>query len=307
MADEEQHPGRALAARLGRVGVWTLEGDRMSAAEEREFAREIERLGYRTLWIAETVVSKEIFAHLALLLSGTERLILASGIANLHAHDPYAMANGGRTLADAFPGRIVLGIGVSHAPAVARRSGGPYEHPLELMRSFLDAMDASTWVLPEPDPPAPRVLAALGPRMLELAAARSAGAHPYLVPVEHTPIARKALGPGPLLAPEQKVLLETDPVEARRVARIHLRRYLRLDNYTNNLGRLGWADDDLANEGSDRLVDAIVAWGDEAAIAARVRAHLDGGADHVCIQALPDGRLSVIEQLRSLAPVVLAL
>jgi probable F420-dependent oxidoreductase len=308
-----EHPGRALAKRLGRVGVWTLEGDKMPSAEERLFAREIESLGFRTLWIAETVVSKDVFAHLALLLGWTDRLILASGIANIHAHDPYAMANGGRTLAEAFPGRIVQGMGVSHAPSVARR-GGTYEKPFETMRQYLDVMDASSWPQPEPPEPAPRVLAALGPKMLQLAAERAAGAHPYFVPVEHTPGARTALGPGPLLAPEQMVVLETDPVEARRVARIHMRRYLRLPNYVNNLKRHGYTDADIdggsgATEGepTDRLVDAIVAWGDEAAIAARVRAHLAAGADHVCIQPLPEGRLTQIEQLRALAPVVLAL
>lgn len=303
---DSPHPGRAVAELLGRVGVWTLEGDKMPAADERAFAVEVERLGYRAMWIAETVVSKEIFAHLTLLLGATDRLILASGIANLHAHDAYAMANGGRTLAEAFPGRFVLGIGVSHAPAVAKR-GGSYAKPLEMMRTYLDAMDASTWVMPEPAQPAPRVLAALGPKMLQLAAERAAGAHPYFVPVEYTPQAREALGPGPLLATEQKVLLATDPDEARRIARTHMRRYLRLDNYANNLRRLGYTDEDIDGDGSDRLVDAIVAWGDEAAIVARVRAHLDGGADHVCIQALPGGPLSVIEQLRALAPVVLGL
>jgi probable F420-dependent oxidoreductase len=306
MTDASEHPGRALARRLGRVGVWTLEADKMPAVEERAFAREVEALGFRTLWIAETVVSKEVFAHLALLLDWTDRLILASGIANLHAHDPYAMANGGRTLAEAFPGRMVLGIGVSHAPAVARR-GGSYEKPLERMREYLDQMDASSWPQPEPPEPAPRVLAALGPKMLQLAAERTAGAHPYFVPVEHTRQAREVLGPGPILAPEQMVLLETDPVEARRVARGHMRRYLRLPNYVNNLKRLGYTEEDVEGDGSDRLVDAIVAWGDEAAIAARVRAHLDAGADHVCIQPLPDGRLTHIEQLRALAPVVLTL
>jgi probable F420-dependent oxidoreductase len=303
MAD--QHPGRDLAARLGRVGVWTLEGDKMPAAQERDFAREIEQLGYPVLWVGESVVSREVFSQMTMLLDGTEQLIVASGIANLHARDPYAMANAARTLAEAFPRRVVIGIGVSHKPAVARRSGGGYGKPVDTMREYLDAMDASAWVLPEPDAPAPRVLAALGPKMLQLAAERTAGAHPYFVPVEHTAIARQALGPGPLLAPEQMVLLETDPAEARRVARVSMRRYLRLENYTNNLRRLGYTDDDIANDGSDRLVDAIVAWGDETAIAGRVRAHLDAGADHVCIQALPDGRLSVIEQLRALAPVTL--
>jgi probable F420-dependent oxidoreductase len=318
MQKEAEHPGRAVARKLGRVGVWTFEADRMSATEERGFAQEIERLGYPTLWIPESVVSKEVFAHLALLLGASERLVLASGIANIHAHDPYAMANGARALAEAYPGRLVLGIGVSHAPAVKKR-GGTYDKPLQQMREYLDLMDVAAYAGPEPVEPAPRVLAALGPKMLQLAAQRSAGAHPYFVPVEHTSMARGVLGAGPLLATEQAVVLETDPVEARRVARLHMQRYLRLDNYANNLRRLGWGEDDLAGDAghagnagnagdaSDALVDAIVAWGDEAGVAGRVRAHLDAGADHVCIQALPGGRLDATEQLRALAPSLLAL
>jgi len=306
MQPEAEHQGRAVARKLGRVGVWTFEADRMSAAEERDFARDVERLGYPALWIPESVVSKEVFVHLALLLGATERLIVASGIANIHAHDPYAMANGARALADAYPGRLVLGIGVSHAPAVKRR-GGDYNKPMQQMREYLDLMDGAAYSGPEPAEPAPRVLAALGPKMLELAAERSAGAHPYFVPVEHTSAARVTLGAGPLLATEQAVVLETDPTAARRVARDHMRRYLRLDNYANNLRRLGWAEDDLADDASDALVDAIVAWGGEAAIAARVRAHLEAGADHVCIQPLPGGRLDPTEQLRALAPSLLSL
>jgi len=303
MTQEATHPGRAVAAQLGRVGAWTFELDGMHAGQAREFVREVEALGYSTLWVPESVTSKEVFSHAALLLGFTERLVVASGIASIHAHDPYAMRNGARTLAEAYPGRVVLGIGVSHAPAVVRR-GGVYDKPLRQMREYLDAMDAARWVLPEPERPAPVVLAALGPRMLQLAAERTSGAHPYFVPLEHTAPARAALGPGPLLATEQAVVLETDPVAARAIARDHMKRYLRLDNYANNLRRLGWTAEDLGEPASDALVDAIVAWGDEGAIAGRVRAHLDAGADHVCIQALPGGRLTVMEQLRALRPVL---
>jgi probable F420-dependent oxidoreductase len=306
MQHEAGHPGRSVARKLGRVGVWTFETDRMSAVDERAFVAEVERLGYPALWIPESVPSKEIFAHLALLLAASERLVIASGIANIHAHDPYAMANGSRALADAYPGRLVLGIGVSHAPAVKRR-GGSYDRPLQQMREYLDLMDAAAYAGPDPADPAPLVLAALGPRMLELAAERSAGVHPYFVPVEHTRMARSTVGPGPLIATEQTVVLETDATEARRVARAFMGRYLKLANYANNLRRLGWTDDDIANDGSDALVDAIVAWGDESAIAARVRAHLDGGADHVCIQALRTDAMPLTEQLRALAPALLAL
>ncbi len=304
--EQEAHSGRAVAARIGRVGVWTLELDKLSAVDERAWVEEVERLGYGALWIPESVPSKEIFTHLALVLGASEQLVVASGIANIYAHDPSAMANGARALADAFPGRVVLGLGVSHKPAVERR-GGAYGRPLEEMRGYLAQMDAAAYAGPEPEQPAPRVVAALGPKMLELAGELTAGAHPYFVPPEHTAMARRTLGPGPLLAPEQMVLLEADPTEARRIARDAMRRYLRLENYANNLRRLGFTDDEIAGDGSDRLVDAIVAWGDEGAIEARVRAHLDAGADHVCIQPLPGGPVAPLEQLRILAPRLLTL
>jgi probable F420-dependent oxidoreductase len=177
----------------------------------------------------------------------------------------------------------VLGIGVSHAPSVEQR-GGDYGKPIETMTAYLDAMDAAPYAGPEPAEPVPLVLAALGPRMLELAAARADGAHPYFVPVEHTPVARARLGSEPCLAVEQTAVLSTDPETARRIARAFARHYLALPNYANNLRRLGWADEEIANDGSDRLIDAVIAWGDVDAIVRRVRAHLDAGADHVCVQ-----------------------
>ncbi|OGO72424.1 MAG: LLM class F420-dependent oxidoreductase [Chloroflexi bacterium RIFCSPLOWO2_12_FULL_71_12] len=306
------HPGRAVAERIGRVGVWTFRLDEMTSEAARDAARRFEQMGAGALWIPESVVSKEMFAHSTLLLSWTERLPVAPGIANIWARDPVAMANGARTLAEAFPGRFVLGLGVSHEPAVRRR-GGVYERPLAHMRTYLEAMDRARSSGPEPAEPAPRVLAALGPKMLELAAERTAGAHPYFVPVEHTPFARSALGPDPLLAVEQAVVFETDPSAAREIARDHMKGYLRLDNYANNLRRLGWGEDDITGP-SDRLVDAIVAWGRQDAIADRVRAHLDGGADHVCVQPLarsgetvPFERLAdLIAAVRSVAPLMRA-
>jgi len=275
---------REWAKRLGRVGIWSIDVERLAASDARAYVREVERLGFRTLWIQEGLGSKEIFAHAALLLSATEHLVIATGIANMWARDAVAMANGGRTLVDAYPDRFLLGIGVSHA-SVVRLRGRTYERPVERMREYLDAMDAAPLVAPTRDP-APRVLAALGPRMLRLAAERSLGAHPYFVPVEHTKIARHELGPDALLAVEQAVVLSTDPSVARATARRHMKRYLSLENYANNLRRLGWSDEDLANDGSDSLVDAIVAWGDREAIRARVDAHLANGADHVCLQPL---------------------
>ena len=209
-----------------------------------------------------------------------------------------AMANGARTLADAYPGRFVLGIGVSHAPSVATR-GHEYARPIATMRDYLDAMDAASYRAPEPAEEAPRVLAALGPKMLELAAERTRGAHPYFTPPEHTAMARETMGAGAWLAPEQAFVLDTDPESARAKARDHMGYYLALDNYRRNLERLGYGADDFEGGGSDRLVDAIVAWGDVDAVRDRVKAHLEGGADHVCVQAIGDDPL---DELRQVAP-----
>jgi probable F420-dependent oxidoreductase len=275
--------GRALAARLGRVGVWSFALQRLTAADAGAAMREYERLGYPSVWMPESVGSKEAFAHAALLLGGSERAVVAPGIASIYARDPMAMAGGAKALAEAHPGRFVLGIGVSHAPSVQTR-GHEYGKPVETMRAYLDAMDAASYAGPEPGEPVPLVLAALGPKMLELAAERADGAHPYFVPVEHTPIARQAVGAATCLAVEQTAVLSTDPETARRIGRAFARHYLALPNYANNLRRLGWSDEDIANDGSDRLIDAVVAWGDVDTIVNRVKAHLDGGADHVCVQ-----------------------
>lgn len=273
----------ALRASLGRVGAWSFALQANDAATERTAIAGYEGLGYRSAWFPESVGSKEAFSHAALLLAATSRIIVATGIANIHARDPMAMANGARTLAEAYPGRFVLGLGVSHAPSVAQR-GGAYGRPIEQMRAYLDAMDAAAYAAPPPAEPVPVVLAALGPRMLELAAARTDGAHSYFVPVEHTAIARERLGPEPLLVVEQTAVLDTDRARARETARAFAARYLGLSNYAKNLRRLGWAEEDVAGGGSDRLIDAIVVQGDAATIASRVHAHLDAGADQVCVQ-----------------------
>jgi probable F420-dependent oxidoreductase len=275
--------GRALAARLGRVGIWSFALQRLTAADASAAMRAFEQIGYPAIWIPESVGSKEVFAHAGLLLAGSERAIVAPGIASIYARDPMAMAGGAKALAEAYPGRFALGIGVSHAPSVATR-GGSYGKPLEAMVAYLDGLAAASYAGPEPGEPVPLVLAALGPRMLELAAARADGAHPYFVPVEHTPFARETLGPKPCLVVEQTAVLSTDPAEARRIGRAFARHYLALPNYANNLRRLGWSDEEIANDGSDRLIDAVIAWGDVDAIVARVEAHLDVGADHVCLQ-----------------------
>ena len=276
---------RAWAKRLGPVGAWTFDVERLGADDARAYARDLEGAGVPVLWIPESLGSKEVFAHAAILLAATTKLIIATGIANIWARDAVAMANGQRALTDAYPDRFLLGVGVSHAPVVKMRGQGKvYEKPLEHMSGYLDAMDRAPYT-GKPVETA-RVVAALGPKMLQLSATRSLGAHPYFVPVEHTTVARKELGAGPLLAVEQAAVLSTDATIARATARRHMKRYLELDNYANNLRRLGWGDADIANGGSDKLVDAIVAWGDAPAIKKRVDDHLARGADHVAIQVI---------------------
>jgi probable F420-dependent oxidoreductase len=298
--------GRELAARLGPVGVWTFALERRGIAEERRILAELEGLGFPVTWIPEGLGSKDVLSHAALLLAGTGRIAVATGIASIWARDPLAMATGARTLAEAFPDRFVLGIGVSHRTSVDRRGAVRYERPFERMVAYLDAMDAARYpARPVPNFP-PIVLAALGPRMLRLAAERTVGAHPYFVPVDHTARARDALGPEPFLGPEQAVVLDADRERARAVAREYMGHYLKLENYARNLIRLGWDEGELADGASDRLVDAIVAWGDADTIRARVREHLDAGADHVSVQVLvSDPTEMPLAQLRELAPALL--
>lgn len=293
-----------LRERLGPVGVWlTLLGLR-SADEERAAAAEIERLGYPALWFGETPVNKEAFVHAGILLAATRRIAIATGIASIYARDAAAANAAGNALAEAHDGRFVLGLGVSHAPAVAQR-GHDYGKPVTEMRTYLDALSAADYRAPAPARPAPLVIAALRQRMLELARDRTHGAHPYLVTPAHTARAREILGSGPVLAPEQGVVLETDPGRARAIAREHLTAYLRLPNYTNSWREDGFEDDDFADGGSDRLVDALIAWGDADAIAARVRAHHEAGADHVCIQPVIRDLDRALVELRALAPALL--
>jgi probable F420-dependent oxidoreductase len=296
----------ALRARVGRVGAWLGALAQLPAAEERAALARIEALGYGAVWFGEAAANREALSHAAMLLSASERVAVATGIANIWARDAAAAINGANTLNEAYDERFVLGLGVSHAPIVNSR-GHDYAKPLSAMRVYLEAIDAHSYAAPAPAHPSPVVLAALRPKMLELARERTAGAHPYFVPPAHTSRAREALGPVPLLAPEQVVVLERDPTRAREVARHHMALYLRLPNYVNNLLTLGFADSDIAGGGSDRLVDAIVAWGDEEAIVARVREHLDAGADHVAIQPYAESPASSLEALERLAPALLAL
>ena len=270
---------------LGRVGIWTSVLDMLPAAQARDGARRIEAMGYASIWFPESA-RREAMSNAAILLGGTERLVVATGIANIYARDPMTMANGQRTLSEAYPGRFLLGLGVSHQGSVEEVRGHVYGKPVATMRGYLDRMAGAPYLSPPPAQEPSTVLAALGPNMLRLAAERTAGAHPYFVPVEHTRQARQAMGPKPLLAPEQAVVLEADPTRARSIARLHTRVYLRLPNYANNLRRLGYGEEDLNEGGSDRLVDDVVAWGDAALVAARIQAHFEAGADHVCIQVL---------------------
>jgi probable F420-dependent oxidoreductase len=300
--DLEQQAAR-LRERLGRVGVWFTALGFEPAAVEREAAAEIEALGYGALWIGEGLANKEAFAHSGLLLSATRQLVVATGIASIWARDATAMTSGGLALAEAHPGRFLLGLGVSHGPVVTTR-GHDYGRPLTAMRTYLDEMDRAPYRGPVPADGGPRVLAALRPKMIALSGERTAGAHTYFVPPEHTARAREILGPEPFLAPEQAVVLETDPARARAVAREHMRMYLTLPNYLNSLRELGFTDADFADGGSDALTDAIVAWGDADAIRERVRAHLDAGADHVAIQPVIPGVPAARDHLRALAPAV---
>ena len=290
---------------IGRVGIWTFALDLQPAARAQEAAAEIEELGFKAVWIPEAV-GREAFTHAGLLLAGTRRIVVATGIANIFARDAMAASAAQKTLTEAYPDRFLLGLGVSHAPIVEGLRGHRYEKPLSTMRAYLDAMDAAFFVGAPPTTPLMRVIGALAPKMLQLSAERAAGAHPYFVPPEHTAYARRILGSGPLLAPEQAVVLEKDPDTARQIARAHMATYLGLPNYVNNLKRLGFTDSDIGNGGSDKLVDAIVAWGGIDAVVTRVRAHHDAGADHVCIQVLdPDPRALPLRQWRELAPALL--
>jgi probable F420-dependent oxidoreductase len=283
---------------LGRVGVWLGSIALLGADEERSAVRELEAAGYETIWFGESPYNKEALSHAALLLDATERVTVATGIANIWLRSPAAAANGAATLAEAHPGRFVLGLGVSHAPAVSF-IGQEYSKPLTRMREYLDAMDAGRYTAAPPPEPAPRLLAALGPKMLELARDRTQGAHPYLTTPAHTRQAREILGAGPLLAPEQAFVLEPDPARARAIARGHLEYYLTLPNYRNNWLRSGFEANDVAEGGSDKLVDALVAWGDEAAVRERLEEHVAAGADHVALQALGE---DPVRQLTQIAP-----
>lgn len=280
---------------VGRIGVWS--STRIWPPEARaraEAASELESLGYQAVWLGGS--PDGALRDPEALLAATRTIAVATGIVSVWNSPAAAVASAYHRVSAAHPGRFLLGLGVSHAPAV-EAAGHAYRRPYAKLTAFLDELDAA-------EPPAPRegrVLAALGPRVLALAGERAAGAHPYLVTPEHTRRAREILGSGPLLAPEQKVLLETDAGRARAIARSALAMYLRLPNYVANLRRLGFSPDDISGA-SDHLVDALVAWGDEQAIADRVAEHHAAGADHVCVHALSSEPVLPRDQWRALAP-----
>jgi probable F420-dependent oxidoreductase len=270
---------------LGQIGVWRRHQEGLGAV------REIEALGYGALWLGGSPSPAEARPF----LESSTTLIVATGILNIWRHEPADVATGDAELRRAYPGRFLLGIGVGHPEATSE-----YRRPLAAMRAFFDGLDAA----PEPVPRNERVAAALGPKMLQLAAERSLGAHPYFTTPEHTRFARETIGPDALLAPEVAVVVEPDPNTARQHARAYAATYLRTSNYTRNLLRLGFSERDLADGGSDRLIDAVIPHGTAGAVAEAVRAHLDAGADHVCLQPVGHGPVP-LDDYRALAGALL--
>jgi len=291
----------SLRERLGKVGVWTFAFDSLPAADIQTVTKASEDLGFSSIWVPEGGGSRDVVGLLSYLLASTERLTVASGIANLTARPPEVLQSGATLLADAYGDRLVLGVGVGHEYTSERR-GIEWSRPLARTRTYLEAMDTSAPRYPQPAAPVQRMLAALGDRMLGLSAEMSLGAHTYFVPPQHTERARRVLGPEPVLAVEQSIVLDEDPVSARATARDWAVHYLRLPNYANNWRRLGFTEDDVEGAGSDRLIDAAVAWGSIDDVVARVRAHLDAGADHVCVQVIGDeDPASLVGRLAGLA------
>ncbi len=276
---------------LGKIGVWWSGSWKAQDNPSLDVPAELEALGYGTLW-SSGGFEPGLSPHFERLLSSTACLIVASGIVSIWASSPEEIASAAVRLETTYPGRFLLGLGASHAPVVEN-----YSRPYERMVGYLDGLDMAG----SPVSGDRRALAALGPRMLALSGERALGAHPYFVPVEHTERARTLLGPGPLLAPEVAVVVERDPATARRLARSYMSLYLTLPNYTQNLRTLGYGDGDLGGDGSDRLVDAVVPWGDAQAVAARVMEHHDAGADHVCIQVVSEGAAFPLRQYQELA------
>ena len=288
-------------AHLTGTGIWSPGLRYGDAAAAAEAAAELEELGYTGLWLPD--IGGDLFGAVERLLGATKTATVATGILNLWMHEAEETAAFHKRMTGSYGRRFLVGIGVSHQLLIDSKEPGRYQRPYSAMVSYLDALDAAD----PPLLPEDRVLAALGPKMLELARDRAAGVHPYNVTPEHTRLARDAVGPGRLVLTELAVALTTDADKGRALGREHLTHYLLLPNYTNNLRRLGFGDEDFADGGSDRLVDALVAWGDEARIADRIREHRDAGADHVCIQVLSEEGMLPRRDWRALAPAVTVL
>ncbi len=270
---------------LGQIGIWRRHQQGVERVEE------IEALGFPALWIG----GSPSLAQVRPFLERSERLLVATGILNVWQHEPADVAAQHAELTRAFPGRFLLGVGIGHPEATSE-----YAKPLAKMRAYFDGLDAA----PEPVPRDERIAAALGPKMLELAAERSLGTHPYFTTPEHTRFARDTAGPDAVVAPGLAVVLEPDVETGRAHARAYAASYLRMRNYTSNLLRLGFTERDLADGGSDRLIDAVIPHGPAEALADAVRAHLDAGADHVCVQPLGHGP-APLDDYRALARVLL--
>ena len=286
---------------LGATGIWSGSLRHGDPAEAADAAAELDQLGYSALWIGD--IGGDLWGAVANLLGATERAVVATGIANIWLRTPEETAHQHAALNAEHDHRFLLGVGVSHGHLINRIADVQYRRPLERLTSFLDGLDAAETPVPVDE----RVVAALGPKALAIAAERAGGTHPYLTTPEHSATARAVLGDGAIVAPEQGLILETDPDRARSIGREFLARYIEAPNYTNNWRRLGFTEDDLANGGSDRLVDALLAWGDDDALAARVKAHRDAGASHVCVQVLTDQLPAFpLDEWRRLAPVLTA-
>ena len=289
---------------LGTVGIWTAALDALPVGQAQEAVAELDEVGYGALWFGEAY-GREALTAAQLYLSASSRMVVATGIASIYGRDAVNANAASRTLHAAFPDRFLLGLGVSHAPLVERMRGHSYGKPLAAMREYLDAMDGAPYVVADGSEPAPRVLAALGPKMLELARERAQGAHPYLVTPAHTATAREVLGDGPLLAVEQAVVLTRDRDAFLAAAHAHLEIYTGLPNYRASWVREGFDESDVVRGGSERLKDALVVMGDEDDVVRRVREHLDAGATHVCLQVLGANAFEVArDDWRRLAPAV---
>lgn len=279
---------------LSKLGVWFFT-DAMAAPIAADTAKRIEDLGFSALWIPETV-GRNPFVHAAWLLANTSSLIIATGIANIYHREPGVTSAAQNTLAEQSDNRFLLGLGVSHKPLVEGLRGLTYGPPVATMRDYLDKMAASPYTGPPPKDKPPTVIAALGPKMLELSSEKCDGAHPYFTSPSHTKMARDVMGPDRLLCVEQKVIFETDPAKARDIARKAAQTYQRLPNYRNNWLRMGLGEADIDGDGSDTFIDATFAWGEIDAIKSRVQEHYDAGASHVCVQPIhPAGRIGDID------------